>query len=529
MVAFRADAPGDYTGIFELYSDAANGVPTMEMVARVIEAPDTVTVRTSPPGTPFEVDHNGDGKVLTYNDTTVFTVVSGAPANSSQIQEGTAIEVAATESTFRNGVAWEFHRWQPEVTHTFTSTAGASQSEWVAEYVSRPRTRRPVADPDLLVASPCAFEPPVDVSFGPWLRVSEAKLSLPWLDDGEESGFQVEGDLFMSLDGVVGSLTSSRVLVNAPTHEGLELLEITPSSWNLDIDTGGSFSLGALTPGLQVLNASVNPPAALHILADLTSENRRTSLEVETFDELPLYPGILALRPGRVVFETNVETNNAQARFAIGEGSLRALRHPFIQELWLINRNLAFELAAEIAPITFNQRTQLANLGLVRLYTDQASVIRPVFENGSLGLEANALNLELFRSGQFIDTDVAVDAIAGFRFDGDLPFGGINAGPVIVKPSTDAEVTTTLVADPLQGRLAITVPPMSLDSASGLWPPKTVMTGDSRTFDTANMTVRLPCPEATLTSPTSKCPMLPISMRITTSSSRVRRTPAASG
>jgi photosystem II stability/assembly factor-like uncharacterized protein len=498
-VSFRASAPGRYQAELEVASNAGNGLVTIEVVANVIAEPEVIVVETNPRG--LSVTANGVVRTAPF----ALTVVEGAPADTTQVQRGSTVTLSAFPALNRDSVRYEFQRWNPGATAGFSFVAGESVRKFTAVYAPTPLPAAAPPTPPEFRASPCNFAPPVDVDFGPWVKITQARLTVPWLGDGVTgSNFRVDGSLFLSLQRAYGSLTSSRIRalvpVTAPAFGGTELLEITPGSWNFDIDAAGRFALSALSPGVQVLNASALPPTQLVVEVDLkeSSANRRAFARFATLDELPLAPGLLALGPGATEFE--VHLSSAFVRLGLN-GSLLALADPDGTG-WVVNRPFNFNLKSDVSAlggVEFPVRTQLADLGLVRVHADAGGRIGPLLNSGVWSLTADKIMLEFFRNGAPILTTTTFAADGTFQFDGQLPTAGITAGPVRLKPksSTAPARAFSVAANPFQARLAASLPGLFFNSTGGLWPNDQVASGPLR-FDTAEFDFRLPLPTMNL-------------------------------
>lgn len=494
-VSFRALQPGRYQAELEVASNARNGLVTIEVVANVVAEPEVILVETNPRG--LSVSANG----VTVTAPLALTVVDGTPANSTEVQRGSTVSLSAFSVLNRDGVRYEFQRWTPGAGRDFTLVAGQSARRFTAVYAASPIPGAGPTTPPEFRAIPCNFTAPVDVAFGPWVKISQARLTLPWLGDGATgSDFRIEGALFLSLERAYGSLTSGRIRAlvptGAPAFGGVELLEITPGSWHFDIDAAGRLALSALSSGLQVLNASALPPTRLVLEVDLkqTSSNRRAFARFATLDELPLAPGLLALGPGATELEVNLSSRFVRLGL---NGSLRALANPNGTG-WVVNRPFHFHLRSDISAlggVDFPVRTLLADLGVVRVHAEAGGRIGPSLNSGVWSLTADKIMVEFFRNGAPILTTTTIAADGTFQFDGQLPTVGTPAGPVQLKPrvSTATGRAFLVAANPFQARLAASLPALFFNSTAGLWPNDRVASGPVN-FDTAQFDLRLPLP-----------------------------------
>jgi photosystem II stability/assembly factor-like uncharacterized protein len=501
-VTFSATAPGTYRGFLEIASDARNAVARVEVVARAVLPQQTVLVTTNIPGSNVLVDHNDDGLLTIFTSPKVFTLVDGPPANTSQIRRGTQIDVSVAATTTRSGVNYSFQRWTPGAARDFTFTADGETSRFTAIYAPSRPAGPAVAEPPRLTAARCDFNRPDDVAFGPWVRITEARLRLPWLGDGAGSDFKVEGALFLTLQRATGSLSSTalRSVVPFGPDAGLELLEVTPGAWNFDIRATGEAEFRALTPGLQVLNASALPPSDFELEVDLNASDfqRRGFVRFATLDELPLLPGRLALGPGNAEFEAALVPNQLVFRMDVG-GSIRMLANPDSASGWLINQpvGLSFDANVGIEPFRFTTSGQIADAGLFRLHSvANQTTIGPEYDGVDFTLAARNFQVDILRSPERITlAEIAVDTGGTFNFVAALPSGGLTLGPLRVEPQSTAGTNenATVTANPFQGLLKIQMPGLHLNSSGGRWPNDQVDLAPFE-FDSTNFSVRAELP-----------------------------------
>ena len=493
LLDFVPTQPGTYRGQIKIASNARNGDVAIECLAEVVAQPDVVVFDSVPPGAPLLVG------ATWITNSTAYTVVDTAPGIG-QLRRGTPVTVNASSAYTSSGASYVFHRWVPDPGDsgaTFAVTAGSSAPRYVAHYVQSP-AEATVTNPNPAAAA-CAFEPPTDVTFGPWVKVSKASLTLPWL--GEDTNrFQVEGALFLSLTRACGSLQSGRIRVLVPADfpalANAEVLEITSGAWEFDIEEG-HFRLASLSPGLQVFDQSVAPPAELVFDADLTTGGQTIFGRFATLDDLPLVPGLLVLGPSSAELGLGLTQTN-QAFFHLSlDGSVKALPKPDGSG-WIVNQNCGFHFDASgnLAPIPLAQGL-LADLAVLRLHAMTDAQIGPqVSKTGnrlSFSLVADHLGVELFRSGQILKANSILDSDGTFYLEVGIPSGGLECGPVRLKSGTPYKV----IANALQARLAVHLPNTDIVSPTAYWPDD-VLTAPEIDFDTADFSLKLPLPSLTL-------------------------------
>lgn len=469
---FKPTRAGLHRGQIEVTSDAANGVALIDFVADVVALPRVVVIDSAP-----------HGAAVVVNSTTVttpaaFSIVTGI-AGAGQLLFGSTVNVRAANSFTADGVPYAFQRWEPGAGTNLTFTAGSNVVKYVARYAQGLNSGSAGSVPPAFIASPCSFAPPTDVPFGPWVKITQARMTLPWLTEGGTTNgtpFKVEGALFLSLQKAYGSLSSGRIRTvvpaNSPAFANAELLEITAGSWNFDVESG-FFKLSALSPGVQVLNTSALPPSNLRIEVDVRpgSNDPHAYARFATLDELPLVPGLLAFGPSSAEVRVGFNPASPDLRLALS-GNLRALARPGSTG-WIIDRthSLVFDPALpSLAPVTFASRQLLADLALLRVHSTNGTQIGPTFNGTTFGLIASNLDLEFFQNGQFIRSSTSVSSDGTFSFAATLPTAGIGVGLVQFRPQSSGARTASILANPLQARLAVTFPDMFVNSSGSLWP-----------------------------------------------------------
>jgi hypothetical protein len=492
---FTPTRAGLHRGQIEVTSDAANGVALIDFVADVVAQPRVVIIDSAP-----------HGATVIVNSTTVttpaaFSIVTGI-AGAGQLLVGSTVNVRAINSFTADGVPYAFQRWEPGTGTNLTFTAGSNVVKYLARYAKGLNPGSAGSVPPIFMVSTCNFAPPTDVAFGPWVKITQARMTLPWLMDGGTTSaipFKVEGALFLSLQRAYGSLSSGRIRTvvpgNSPAFANAELLEITPGSWNFDVESG-FFKLSALSPGVQVLNTSALPPSNLRIEVDVRpgSNDPHAYARFATLDELPLVPGLLAFGPSSAEMRLGFNPASPELRLALS-GNLRALARPGSTG-WVIDRTHSFVFdpaLPTLAPVTFTNRQVLADLALLRVHSTNGTQIGPTFNGTTFGLIASNLDLEFFQSGQFVRSSTSVSSDGTFSFSATLPTAGIGVGIVQLRPQSSGARTASVVANPLQARLAVTFPDMFVNSTAGIWPDNQfALPGFS--FDSQEFSLRMPLP-----------------------------------
>ncbi|TVR46703.1 MAG: choice-of-anchor D domain-containing protein [Puniceicoccaceae bacterium] len=511
-LSLRGSAPGTYSGMLEIAGDAANGVVLIEWILEVVETPEVVVIGTHPPGLHLFIDNNASGTSSLYTATTAFVVVDGpVEAGTPFLPGGATITAQPRSLTQHQPQAQQtlhFQNWTPGGGPELSFTAGESAPQFTAVYTyGNPAQPAPDTPPDLPPLD-CEVVVPHPAPVGPWLRISEAVLELPWLNDaGGSAAFAVEGDLFLSLQRAYGSLRAAPLSLAVPDEPaygawaGHELLGITALDWAFDLDAvGRTFYLAAATPGIRILDHTVQPPSALEISVDLGDDpaERHAYLNFATTDELPLIPGLAALGPGSFTFDTRLDPANPFLRIAL-DGSLRALRRPANPSQWVVNRPYAFELIpiqGGITPLTFDQRTLLFNLAGVRVYAGAGAEFSLGFDGEGFGLSLENLEMEFFGNNQFLTTSTQVYSDGTYAFEALLPPppGGLLTGAarLVAHTGTEAGRRIEVEGNPLQGDLRFDFPRIWINSPQGFWADNTIGTPDRFAFDSGNFTLRLP-------------------------------------
>ena len=184
-------------------------------------------------------------------------------------------------------------------------------------------------------------------------------------------------------------------------------------------------------------------------------------------------------------------------RFALA-GTFRALAKPDGNG-WLVNRPYDFvfdPVLPAIAPISFNSRTQLADLALLRVFAQAGGRLGPSFNGSSFNLIADGLALEFFQSGEFINTSSSIQADGTFSFAATLPGAGVQAGIVRLKPTSSSQATASVAVNPLQATFTAVFPACFINPANNdtLWPKDRFET-KAFAVDSENFSLRLRIPD----------------------------------
>lgn len=495
---FSASAPGNYQGQIELNSSAANGIATIDVVARVVAPPETVIITSDPHGIFFSVVKEGVGRSF-YRTPAVFTIVDDSPGEG-ELQRDTEARLGFFSGGTLDGLRYHFQRCEPAGNASVTFPVGENPPVMKAIYAVSPETGPTVADPPVEFALPCSLNVPGDVGQGPWVRVSDARLTLPWLGDAATgTDFQVEGGFHLSTDRATGSLTSSSVRIEAPAGAahlaGREVFEITPGSWSFDISSSGTARFASLTPGIQLFDRSTQPPSSLALEIDLnaTAGSRRAFFRFETHDELPLAPALMAVGPGSVELGLDLNPGAPDLNLTL-DGSLHLLAEPGDPDDWLVDLpfNLEFNPALPgFGTATFPSQTQLLEFGILRLHAKPGASISPILNGAIFGFDATDLQVELFRSGTRIDADLAFDSTGDFSISALLPTAGIDAGPFQIEASSSLNRDLLVTGNPIASELEIQLPAVDLNSTANLWDDGEISL-PARTFSSETFSVRVP-------------------------------------
>ena len=502
---FQSSTPGLHRAVIEVHTDSWNGVLPIEIQALVPVTPEDIVLRSN---SPFASSLDIDGTAV--NLPTVLQVANG-PTNiaGSRIQRGATVELFAPSSVPGVGVEFQFKEWTGGTNNVLSLTAGASPRIVTASYVRTvPASAVPPA-PTVLPPSNSP-EPPADSPAGPWFKLSQARLTAPWLGSGG-SQFKIEGAAFASLTRLSASLSSSRITVNVPNHPNMlfykngQLLEITPSSWRFSLTsdatlTQAAFNLRCDQPGLKVLAKNVLPPASLTLNVQSNSSGPLGTAAVSftTTDDLVILPQILALGP----FSMNGEIglNAAQPVFNLsGTTTWKALARS--EGIYAINQSGTFNFnpaLPAITPLPVAQNTEFdflvaklkagagASVGLGvtgTAFNFQANnwKVRPLGSDTELGVSISAASDGSFLIGGNLD------AATGFR-----PFA---AAPLQFVPQSSLNTEFLIQGRPLVGKVQLGLPALFVNStdATPLWTNNRVAI-PAFDFDSSNFQKRVVLP-----------------------------------
>lgn len=511
---FVATEPGRHRGTFEIASDANNGVAVVEWVVEAVARPQTVVLNTWPQRAGLQIDNNADGTYTTYTIgglPHVFTVVDGpVAAGSYQIQRGTVIRVRAFAASVVGSLRWEFQGWDAGGdSRDIEFVAGESAAAFTARYAkSTTPDPAPGPVPDLPPAD-CSPETPMGITAGPWLRVTEAKLTLPWLPDPTEPEFAVEGELFLSLERASGMLRSGQISLAVPEEEefgpwsGLEMLRLTPLGWSFELDVpAATFELACLNPGLRVLDQQVTPPARLLVSADLNAATRRAVLEAETLEETPIVPGLAALGPGALRLESNFDLQSPELLLSL-EGGLRAIGNPLQPGDWLLHREYTFLLdptEASLPGISFPSELVIFSLPPVEVRANSGTQINLEHDGNAFTFSISGLLADFLGNDEPLLLYGDLGSDGSFDFSAFLPENppdnhGLTLGPVKLSAMDfdDPEnARIQFTGNPFSGGFRVVFPQVYLNSIHDLWEKDALTTPGPLVIDSERVTLRLP-------------------------------------
>ncbi len=501
--------PGLNRAVIEIYSDAWNGMLPVEVTATVVPVPDQIVLRANV----FGVTASVDG--VNYTLPAVFEITEDTHDIAAGLfQRGSPVTVIPPVFSGTGANRREFESWNCGPTRALTFTPGATSRELVCNY---DRTLTASATPGTPPAIPpsCDFEVPPDSPDGPWVRVTEARLTLPWLGDAAGgTRFQVEGAAFFSLFRGDASLTSSGVRVRVPNVPGTfgqfanrEVLEITPGSWKMAYVNNnsageGSFSLSAGNPGLQIFNTSVLPPATMNLAvqSNLAGPLGNAAVSFTTRDNLMLVPLHLALGAsafsGQIGLFANQPVLNMSAStvlraIANGSGGFH------------INRSFGFVFDPSlpaIAPLSVSAGTEFLNAGnFVRLTAGAGgATIGPSVTATGFQFAANNWNLRFFGSPDTVNVSTSIDSSGEFTFSGNLPSAGFrpfSSSIFRLKPVSDTSFFARV--QPLESRVQAHWPALLVNSTNtsgnSVWDTDIIQLPEVD-FDSANLAIRIPLP-----------------------------------
>lgn len=501
---FTPSQPGRFEAIVRVLNSSANPTASIRVRALATSVPEQLMFKSNIAGTIVQIDHDQDGHLSNYTLPAVFQLVSHAPTQANQLQKGTSLNVQAPESFTVDGVTYKFQSWQPGSSPNFVLDVGNSDNELRVSYIrsriaNTPTTTVPALSPN------CDFSTPSDVLSGPWLKISQARLSLPWLNAANGEDFKVEGGLFLTLQRAYGRLSSSGLIIRVPDQQNLvgrntEILEITPGAWTFDIDSAGIASFSSLTPGIEIFNQPTLPPALLEMLVDLSqpTETRSARISFATLGDLQLLPGTVALGAGHVALETALSANSASLALSLNS-RIKLLADPRSPTNWLIDQPYAFEFSAAlgVSPYTFTENLTLFDVDLLRLDA-VANLTRVGFSiaNGQLSLGVYDLNVSLFDSAQpLIVNELSLQSNGSASFQTTLPESGLNLGFIQLVPKSNPQ--TSVVLNPLAAILQVQLPEVYANSTQQLWANNSLSL-PPLSIDTANFFYRVDMPALNL-------------------------------
>lgn len=380
-VTFVASQPGTYNASVTLTGNGNPSASNVELKATVLAVPQMAVLETDPPGLAISVDGQR------FTAPVAFTIVEGADA-AREWEPGSVHTIIAAKEQARDGVLYRFQTWEPAVDREFVFVASETATpNHIARYVraldgeAASASRQVVASASLQAA---AAGPPSGVPAGPWLRLSEASLTVPAVGN-----FNVQGGVFLSAGQFSATLDATAVRLPVSSADP-ELLKVTAGSWRLDyrnLGGNGILALRAVTPGVELFNVAAAPPAQLVFQFEGVD---RFEASFATLGATPVLPGVMELGPGsvRLVRDPFLSVE--------ADGELRLLKRP--DGGWAMRRPFLF--TAEEGPFVHaidNLPDPLLDLGFLGIRTDASSQIEINRDaSGAFGVAVQNLDLVLF-------------------------------------------------------------------------------------------------------------------------------------
>jgi len=327
-VGFLAGEAGVFSGELKVAGDGLIGATRTLLKAEAVESSALITLDSDPPGLVINVD---DKDLLTP---VIFKVVTPASAPD-EWEPGSIHTIKAAGSESIGGVTYRFQTWDPPASDSVLQLEVPRQSQrWVARYVPSHYEAGGFGAGLFGGSGGGVPVPPADVPTGPYLRLSEAAVSVPNLGD-----LEVQGAAFLGAQRIQASLQSGALRVPvAPAS--FEVVEVTAGSWNLDYVAGAYFLLTANGPGLDLLRVPVSPPSTLSLLFEADGDY---TAFFQTQGNTPVLPALFELGPATASLQRQSGTTELQL-----DATLLGLKHPDGQ--FIINQ--AVDFSVQTGPFT---------------------------------------------------------------------------------------------------------------------------------------------------------------------------------
>lgn len=250
LVAYNR-AAGLCSANLDLVTDGIDPNVSVELRSTAVAPPSVVAFKTDPPGLSVTID--GVTRVAPL----AFTVRQGASGPADWEQDSLHDITVATNQTV-NGQQFHFVAWSPAEERTFTCSAGATSVTYLARFVAGGSDDAGAGDG---LAGPAAAPSPVPgggVTTGPYLRLSNASLTNPWLGN-----FTASGAALLSANLMDVSLQTTPVVLRASPGVA-PVAEITASAWRF-LYSNSVVRLGAQSPALRLVGTAVTPPSTLEL------------------------------------------------------------------------------------------------------------------------------------------------------------------------------------------------------------------------------------------------------------------------
>lgn len=454
-VVYRPRTPGIHTDRLRLTTSAANGFIEVEVTGQAERRAATILVDTQPSGLLWRLGTNG----TLARGPRVFEVVEGTPG-ANQVRIGDNLVVGTVASDTLASRNYRFREWRGSSDLVYSQPVTPAGGQVFARFERQLPTPPEHSVPAPVAATRCEdLVVPAGVGPGPWLRISDATLTLRGLDATER--FRSEGALYLSLREAYGSLRNSAWTINAP--EGGELLAATASSWRFLL-RADRLELETETPGLRVLSRPL-APATHFVLTAAVGENLGDSRIEGSFtllDDANLLPGVVQFRSGSgVLFRLQTSLFEVRPYLRL-DGTVRLLQTPFTDDGWLFESpyNLEVGNPAAISP---TEEVTLVDVGLLKVVRDAQSRFQVGVNatNGAVGLQVGGLRTDFLGGATFRAPLASVDTSGRLEItmDSDLPLG-----PVYLD-RTDSSASAKLVVDTRALGFSLSTPAMAVKPA----------------------------------------------------------------
>jgi len=406
QLATETRATGRHVARLNVNAGGEVGETATLLRAEVAASPHVVTLDTEPSGLPLVVDGVTYATPVAFSvqdDTTAATHWGIGSLHVVQAPGSTVVTSDGGEET-----TYAFQSWNVAGGLAVTVAATRDLENLTASYLvsglsAGSGTALPMGTPP---------PPPLAGGYptGPFIRLSDASLSVPFLD-----GFTVEGDMYLSATQFNATLSTTSI--DIPDAAADNLLHVGPGEWTIDFMKNSHFQLESRTPAVRILGSQMTPQTLLNFNLNPVDGSWNGSFSIP--DGFKLLPEVMEFGPSTI----NVAYQGYHTLSL--NGTMRLLRLP--DQSWAAEDSVSlqvndgpfqFDLTPYLPTTLVSFNGLAATKGTTTLSRDATGVFKLGITNSSISMFAQPVGIA---SGS-VSTDGALDLVST-TFSAGVPVG----------------------------------------------------------------------------------------------------------